>query len=179
MKRVLIAAALLGSVSSAAADSLGLSGSGNASVYQSGGQSVTAAPSFGVGAHYLLDLDRAATLRIEAELLPNLYGLGRLGFGGEVAYLRTVLSDPLSQTYVGGGMGSTLVFSGTNVVRTLAPTLLVGLRVTTTPAFTGFAELAGGVSFLKIKADSGAQYTERDAAGLFLKPRVGVLFTLR
>ncbi|WP_189070754.1 hypothetical protein [Deinococcus radiotolerans] len=187
MKNVLIVTALLGSLSFAAADSLGLSGTYNKGFYKADGESVDFDSSFGVGLSYTYDLDAVSAVRAELELLPNLYGSDKLGFGGEFTYLRSVMTSGAADVYLGGGLGLTTVGdSGTSdgvtyTARLTAvnPTLLAGVRFAAAPGFSAFAELAGGPSFLRATVSRGSQSVSDSVNGAFLKPRLGFTYTLR
>lgn len=183
MKNVLIATALLGSVSFAAADSLGLSGSFNKGFYRNSGESVEFDGSFGVGLSYTYDIDAVSAVRGELELLPNLYGSQKFGFGGEFTYLRSVMTSGDADVYVGGGLGMNTVAesNGEFTVRLTAinPTLLAGARFAVAPGFSSFVELAGGPSFLRASMTDGVNSESASINGMFIKPRIGVTYTLR
>jgi len=187
VKKILITTALLGTVSFAAADSLGLSGTYNKGFYRADGESVEVDGSFGVSLSYTYDLDAVSAVRADLELLPNLYESGKLGFGGEFTYLRSVMTSGEADVYFGGGLGfNTVSDSATsNGVTTTArltainPTLLAGARFAVAPGFSAFAELAGGPSFLRLSASSGGQSVSDSINGAFLKPRIGFTYTIR
>ncbi|WP_189073785.1 hypothetical protein [Deinococcus sedimenti] len=187
MKNLLIATALLGSASFAAADSLGLSGTYNKGFYKADGDSIESDGSFGVGLSYTYDLDAVSAVRAELELLPNLYDSEKLGFGGEFTYLRSVMTTGEADVYLGGGLGFNTVSDSatsngvTTSVRLTAinPTLLAGVRFAVAPGFNAFAELAGGPSFLRLNASSGSTSVSDSINGAFIKPRIGFTYTLR
>lgn len=106
-EKILITTALLGTVSFAAADSLGLSGTYNKGFYRADGESVDVDGSFGVSLSYTYDLDAMSAIRADLELLPNLYGSEKLGFGGEFTYLRSVMTSGEADVYFGAAWAST------------------------------------------------------------------------
>lgn len=187
MKKFLIATALLSCVSLAAADSLGLSGSYNKGFYRADGEALEVDGAFGVGLSYTYDIDAVSAVRTELDLLPNLYGSDKLGFGGEFTYLRSVFSSGDADVYLGGGLGlNTVSDSGTEngvtyTVRLTAinPTLLAGVRFVAAPGLSAFAELAGGPSFLRATVSNGSQNVSDSISGAFIKPRVGFTYTIR
>lgn len=183
MKKSLLTLLALTTVSTAAADSLGLSGAFQKGFYRAEGESVEFDGSAAIGVSYTYDLDSVSSVRAELELLPNLYGSDKLGFGGEFTYLRSVFNDGMANVYVGGGLGLNTVSDTMDGVTArltgVNPTALVGVNYAVAPGFAAYLELAGGASFLRASASSGGVSFSNSATGAFVKPRIGVTYNLR
>ena len=183
MKKSILILLALSTVSTAAADSLGLSGAFQKGFYRADGEAVDVDGSAAIGVSYTYDLDSVSSVRAELELLPNLYGSEKLGFGGEFTYLRSVFNDGAANVYVGGGLGLNTVSEtadGATVRLTgINPTALAGVNYAVAPGFAAYLELAGGVSFLRGSVSNGSASVSTSATGAFIKPRIGVTYNLR
>lgn len=189
MKKLTLMLTLLSTLSFAAADSLGLSGGYTKSFYSPDGESADLDGSAVIGVQYSYSVDELSTVRAGVELFPNLYGSGKLGFGGEVAYLRTVSSGGAAgaDVYVGGGLGINTVFetfsedgvTGSASLTAINPTLLLGVNYAAAPNFGVYAELAGGPSFLLARVSGGGVSVSDSTLGAFVKPRIGLTYTFR
>ncbi len=173
----------LSTVSTAAADSLGLSGAYLKGFYRVDGKNTDVDGSAAIGLSYTYDIGSASAVRAELELLPNLYETKKLGFGGEFTYLRSVMTSDMTDVYLGGGLGLNTVSETSQGVTVRAtainPTLLVGARFAVAPGFSAFAEFAGGPSFLRGSVGNGTASVSTSLTGAFIKPRIGVAYNLR
>lgn len=192
MKKTLILLAGLVAVSTAGADSVGLRGGYYQPFYSNQGTNSNTPGSGSIGFQYAYSLDALSTVRGALDLFPNMYGLKKLGFGGEVAYLRKIPGALSTNTdmnvYVGGGLGVNYVGdsaseSGVSVslgVLAINPTVLAGVNYVVNPQFSVYGELAGGVSFVKaLGSVNGNTATSESITGGFVHPRIGVTYTIR
>ena len=194
MKKILLAMTTLtvmAAASTASADSLGLRGGYYKGFYSANGQSASTDGTGSIGLQYSYSLDALSTLRGAIDLYPNMLGLQKLGFGGEVAYLRKIPTNMSSSVdmnvYVGAGLGVNYVGdSGTSDglsysyrFTTVNPTLLAGVNFYATPELGIFGELAGGPSFVFGSATAGGTSQSQNFTGGFIHPRIGLTYTIR
>lgn len=187
MKNTILMLGLLASVSTAAADSVGINGGYYKGFYRANGQSVDTGGSAAIGVQYSYNFTGTSALRAQVEVFPNLYDSNRLGFGGELAYLYGIPVAEAANVYVGAGLGlSTVRDSVTsqnvtvNVSATaINPSAIVGLNYAVDPRFSLFTELAGGLSFLTVRGSASNVSISDTITGFYIKPRIGVTYTVR
>ncbi|MFB9990678.1 hypothetical protein ACFFLM_01565 [Deinococcus oregonensis] len=155
MKKTLFVLLALTTVSTAAADSLGLHAKyGRTFAANSSGN-------FTFGLDYTYDLDAQSAVRGGIDIDPDLIGSGLFGLQGDVAYLRDFdgVGDAMYNIYYGGSLGLGFATGSSSNVRVnlfeVNPTALVGARYFLTPEFALNAEVNVGPDFLLLTGSNG------------------------
>ncbi|ANE42716.1 hypothetical protein [Deinococcus puniceus] len=157
MKKTLFALLALATVSTAAADSLGLRTNYNRVFVEN------ASGNFTFGVEYAYDIDSESVVRAGIDLDPDVFGSGVFGLGGDVAYLRNFdgVGDANYNVYYGASLGLEVATASSEGARItifgLTPAGVVGTRYFLTPEFGLSAEVNVGPTFAFGLASVGSE----------------------
>lgn len=174
MKKTLFALLALATISTAAADSLGLRTNYNRVFVEN------STGNFTFGVEYAYDIDSQSAVRVGIDLDPDVIGSGVFGLGGDVAYLRNFdgVGNANYNVYYGGSLGLEVATAAAGSARAtvlgVTPAAVVGTRYFLTPEFGLSAEVNVGPTFAFVSVSSGSESVSGNTSAFGAGIRLGI-----